>query len=92
MKAKFILLLMSLFILMFYPVTEVIEIDKTLVTSIKPVAGTINGHIVGTEVSCAYWLEYNKQPNVAVYKVASPLLLRYLGYVYYARMVRFSND
>lgn len=57
-----------------YPIKSNVTIVKDEITSNRPFAGRINDQLVGSRVCCEYWLEKDKQPEVAEYFViATPL-------------------
>jgi hypothetical protein len=70
------------------PTSDVVEIERDNITSIKPFAGTINGNLVGTTLCCKYAFNYDEDlPEVATYHIIKPLLLQYLGFTYTETMI-----
>jgi len=80
MKTVLVFLLLAIAVL--YPTTEDLTIIKSEITTNKPFAGTINNYVVGTDLSCAYWLTPDSIDEITTYSVTSPLLLKWLGVVY----------
>ncbi|RLA39419.1 MAG: hypothetical protein DRR06_19170 [Gammaproteobacteria bacterium] len=74
-------------LLLLFPIKNVVILDSAEITSIRPFGGRVNNELVGSTLTCMYWLEPEKVQGVRTYETWTTPFLSMMGDVFYVNNI-----